>query len=30
MLFAKFLKGKLTFETYELKSELLDILAAKL
>ena len=30
LLYAKFLKGYLTFETYELKSELLDILTVKL
>lgn len=30
LLYAKFLKGYLTFETYELKAELLDILTVKL
>lgn len=30
MLYAKFLKGYLTFETYELKAELLDILTVKI
>ena len=30
LLYAKFLKGRLTFETYELKAELLDILTFKL
>lgn len=30
LLYAKFLKGRLTFETYQLKAELLDILTFKL